>query len=191
MYAKRFPIPEFNRDELKDMEWTPPTWLSSDDISKLVQRQQAGDADVYGAYAVQAKEALYDKLSVEGEHRHAVMCVLPSKPVKALGRTYAWALQRAVVLDSLEPDRFNILHDWRTPRPMNTRLGPQDGVSLTGGVVYVICCHKVGERWRGNRTIVDKQWRGLPAGKGVAVFSSYNPEINDFHDCNLYFAWED
>lgn len=191
MYAKRFPIPDFNRDELKDKPWTQSAPLSSAEGAKLIERQRAGDAGAYGAYVVQAQDALYNKLDIGGEHRHVLMCVLPDKPLKVLGRSYAWPLQRAVVLDSLEPDKFNIVLDWRTPRPMNTRLGPQDGVSMAGGIFYAICCHKVGEGWRGNRTIVDKQWRGLPAGSGVTIFSSSNAEINDFHDCNLYFAWED
>ncbi|MFQ5935162.1 MAG: hypothetical protein ACE5LB_01970 [Acidiferrobacterales bacterium] len=189
MYAKRFPIPEFNRDELKDMEWTEPTFLSKDEIAKLVERQKSGDTGAYGGYAVQADDALYAKLKLEGDHRHAIMCVLPDKPVRVVGRSYAWAIQRGLVLDSLDPDGFEALADWKTPRPMNTRLGPEDGISLDGSIVYAICCHGIGDHWVGNRTIVGREWRGMPSGQGLAIFSSYNPDVNDFHDCILYFEW--
>lgn len=189
MYAKRFPIPEFNRDELKDLSWSQPSFLSQDELAQLITRQKSADASAYGGYPVSPDEALFAKLKIEGNHRHVVMCVLPDKPVRLVGRSCAWALQRAIVVDSLDPERCQTLIDWRTPRPMNTRLGPEDGVSIAGGIVYAICGHRVGDHWVGNRTRLEQTWRGLPSGEGLAVLSSYNPEINDFHDCNLYFSW--
>jgi hypothetical protein len=189
MYAKRFPIPEFNRDELKDLPWTAPSFLSKDEVAQVIARQRSGDASACGGYHVGGDDELFAKLKVEGDHRHAVMCVLPDKPVKLLGRSCAWALQRAILVDSLDAERFKTIIDWRTPRPMNTRLGPEEGVSIAGAIVYAICSHKVGDHWIGNRTCLEHTWRGLPAGAGLAVLSGYNPEINDFHDCNLYFSW--
>ncbi len=189
MYAKRFPIPVFDRDELKEMQWSQPRYLAQAEIDALVKRQQLGDAGAYGAYPVQADEELYGKLKLQGNHRHLVMCVLPDKPITVVGRSCAWAIQRAMVLDSRDANSFKLVLDWKTPRPMNTRLGPEDGVSIQGGIIYAVCCHRVGDHWVGNRTLIGKEWRGLPSAVGLAIFSSYNPQIDDFHDCNLYFKW--
>lgn len=189
--AKRFPIREFNHEELKDMEWAEPTYLSQDEINKLIEGQKSGDANVYGCYPVQASDELYAKLKVQGDHKHAVMCVMPNKEVGLLGRSNAWKIQRAILLDSLDADKSNTVLEWKTSRPMSIRFGPWDGTSINGGIVYAICCHALKDYWVGNRTNPQKQWEHSSTGHGFAVLSSSNEDQNDFHDCNLYFEWSE
>lgn len=187
--SKRFPIPEFNRDQFKNMEWIPPACLSKEDQAKLIAAQKAGDPEAVGCYPVHADDAFYDKLQVRGDHRHAIMCVMPDKEVTLVGRSFAWTKQRAVIVDCLDAARCNVLHDWRTPRPMNTRLGPDNGITLNGGVVYAVCCHRFADYWLGNRTLADNQWKGGSAGHGFRILSAYDDRINDFHAITLSFSW--
>jgi hypothetical protein len=105
--------------------------------------------------------------------------------VNILGRSYAWPIQRAWIVDSLDPAGFDVIADWRTPRPMNTRLGPEDGITHSGGAVYLVTARGHGDHWIGNRTIVD----GGAAGNGFQVLSSANEDSRDFHDCNHSFTW--
>ncbi|MFQ5994922.1 MAG: hypothetical protein ACE5K1_07485 [Acidiferrobacterales bacterium] len=191
MWAKRFPLPEFHHEELKDMQWVPPTYLSESEINKLIDGQKAGDPSIYGCYPVQASDEFYGKLNVRGDNKHAVMCVMPDKDVRVLGRSHAWKVQRAFVLDSLDPESFNAELLWKTGRPMATRLGPWDGTTIKGGVLYVVCCHAIKDYFVGNRTILQKQWQESSSGHGFAVLSSSEEDLNDFHDCNLYFEWSE
>ena len=128
--SKRFPIPKFDRDAYKNMEWAPPRLLSADEQQKLVAAARAGDPSVVGSYAVDAGEAFYDRFKIRGPHRHVVMCVLPPGKARLVGRSWAWFIQRALLVDSLDAAKARVLHDWTTPRPMNTRLGPEDGVEV-------------------------------------------------------------
>ena len=182
----RFPIPEFNPKEFKGMQWTPPSFLGADEIKRLSERQKAGDAAAHGAYAVKPADAFFDKLNVLGDNRHAVMCVMPDGPVKVLGRSHAWFVQRAIAVDSLDPAAMNTVIDWMTPRPMNTRLGPDDGATVDGGILYVVCCRAYGDHWIGNRTILDNGWR---KGKGFRVLSASVDKVDDFHEIYLAFEW--
>jgi hypothetical protein len=184
--SKRFPIPAFDRDPYKNMKWESPRLLSEGERASLVERAGRGDAGAFGSYPVGADEAFFDRFAVRGPHRHAVMCVLPRGEVRLVGRSWAWFLQRAVLVDSLEPGA-RVLHDWKTPRPMNTRLGPDEGVTLEGGVVYAVIGHRYGDHWVANRTLADN--RGVPAGKGFAVVSATDDDNHDFHACNLSFSW--
>jgi hypothetical protein len=182
----RFPIPEFDHREFKDMEWNPPAFLSDADIKRLIERQKAGDASAWGGYPVMPSEAFFDKFKIKGERRHAVLCVLPSKPVKLLGRSHAWFVQRAVVTDSLDPGSCKTVTDWHTPRPINTRLGPDNGITVAGGVLYALCCRSYGEHWTGNRTMIDNAWK---KGGGFRILSASVDDINDFHEVYLSFEW--
>lgn len=183
----RFSIPEFNHREFKDRTWSPPDFLAAPAIQRLIDGQKAGDASVAGAYPIKPADAFFDKLNVRGDHRHAVMCVLPKKPVKLLGRSHAWFIQRAVVVDSLDPAVMKTVVDWTTPRPMNTRLGPDNGVTIEGGVVYAVCCRKYADYWLGNRTIADNEWK---TGRGFRILSASVEDINDFHEIYLAFEWD-
>lgn len=183
----RFPVPEFNHREFKDMPWQAPNFLGDADIKRLAERQKAGDVQAYGAYAIKPADAFFEALKVRGDHRHAVLCVLPDKPVKLLGRSHAWFIQRAVIVDSLDPGTMKTVVEWTTPRPINTRLGPDDGVTVNGGVLYAVCCRKYADYWIGNRTILDNDWN---KGRGFRILSASVEDVNDFHEIYLAFSWD-
>lgn len=185
--SKRFPIPEFDRDQYKNMEWKKPKLLSRDEQAKLIEAAKAGDDKAYGSYAVEADEAFYDRFKLQGPHRHAVMCLLPRKQVKLMGRSWAWPIQRAVVVDSLDAAKAKVLQEWKTPRPMNTRLGPDNGVTLDGSVVYAVFGHQYSDHWISNRTRNDT--KAVANAKGFDIVSASDESNNDFHACNLSFRW--
>lgn len=185
--SKRFPIPPFDRDQYKNMEWTPPRLLSADEHAKLAASARAGEAAAIGAHPVAGNQAFFDRFKVRGDDRHVVMCVLPRGPVRLVGRSWAWFIQRAIVVDSLDAERATVLHDWTTPRPMNTRLGPDNGVEIPGGIVYAVVGHRYSDYWLPNRTLQDA--RGAAPGKGYTVASATDAANNDFHACNLAFSW--
>lgn len=184
--SKRFPIPEFDRDQYKNRVWSAPMLLGSDDQVRLKDAARKGDASAYGAQAVALSPEIASKFKFEGQSLHAVMCVLPNGPVRMLGRSWAWPVQRALVLDSLDTSA-QVIADWTTPRPMSTRLGPDDGVDIKGGVVYVVTGHRYSTSWIGNRTLVDRV--SATGGGGIDVLSACGDENNDFHACNLSFRW--
>jgi hypothetical protein len=115
------------------------------------------------------------------------MCLLPRKEVRLTGRSWAWPIQCAVVVDSLDAANAKVLQEWKTPRPMNTRLGPDNGVALDGGVVYAVFGHRYSDHWISNRTRGDT--RGVANGKGFDVVSASDEDNQDFHACNLSFRW--
>lgn len=185
--SKRFPIPEFDRDQFKNMKWSEPRLLSREEQAKVMAAAQAGDPKAIGSFAVAADDALYDRFRMRGPNRHAVMCVLPKGEVKLVGRSWAWPIQRAVVIDSLDAAKARVLQEWKTPRPMNTRLGPDEGVTLQGGVVYALLGHAYSDYWIANRTMADS--RTLASAKGFSIVSATDDENHDFHACNLSFGW--
>ena len=186
---KRFPVPEFNRDELKDLAWQAPSPLAQDEIDRLIEKRNAGDASVYGAYAVMPGEALFDKFAFRGEHRHALMCLLPDGETTVIGRSWAWPIQGAKLVDSLDPEGCSVIADWRSMRPMNTRLGPEDGIEVGGGVLYALMGHRYADHWIANRTIVQGDWAPASGGDGFRIVSSSDDDLDDFHDCVLSFQW--
>jgi hypothetical protein len=180
---QRFPIPEFDRDPFKDRDWRAPDYLSESEAAEKIA------AGAHGAYPVLPGEDFFAKLEVRGERRHALLCVLPETEVHILGRSYAWPIQRAWIVDSPNPGKLKVVADWKTPRPMNNRLGPDDGIIHGGGTVYLVTATGHGDHWIGNRTIVDNAWDGGGAGDGFRVLSSASEDSRDFHDCNVSFAW--
>lgn len=188
--SKRFPVPEFNRDEFKNLDWAPPKVLSAGERDKLVSSARAGEARP-GAQAVTADEALYAKHGFRGDHRLAIMCILPKgREVTVLGRSYAWSLQRALLLDSLDPITGKVIADWRTPRTMNTRLGPENGITLQAGVVFALLGNRYADHWIANRVAIDNQVGIVPGEPGFRILSAYDDQSNDFHACNLAFSWK-
>ena len=185
--SKRFPIPEFDRDQYKNMAWKERALLSREEQARLAEEARAGKATAYGCHPVAASAEFYARFKLHGPHQHAVMCILPKKEVRLVGRSWAWPIQRAVVVDSLDPAGARVLQDWTTPRPMNTRLGPDNGVSLEGGVVYAVLGHRYGDHWIANRTLEDR--RGAADGRGFSVVSATDDDNHDFHACNLSFSW--
>lgn len=182
----RFPVPDFDYQSLKKMAWRKPAWLSDADIARVIAGRKNGDASVWGAYAVKPPEAVFDRLAIRGEQRHAVMCVMPDGPISVVGRSRAWFIQRAVAIDSTDPNAAKVAFDWHTTRPISTTLGPAEGTTLNGGVVYLFCCRKYGDHWIGNRTILDNDWK---KGGGFRVLSARDEGSDDFHDICLTFAW--
>ena len=72
---------------------------------------------------------------------------------------------------------------------MNTRLGPEDGISHAGGVLYAVCSHGYGDHWAGNRTIAQNGLNGAEGRRACRVLSASVDDKNDFHDCNISFEW--
>lgn len=184
--SKRFPIPEFDRDQYKNRAWIAPALMGSGDQVRLKDAAKRGEVSACGGHAVVLDPAAAAKFKFEGPHLHAVMCVLPSGPVRMVGRSWAWPVHRALVLDALDVNA-QVIADWTTPRQMSTRLGPDAGVEIKGGVVYVVIGNRYGSSWIGNRTLTD---RSKSAGaQGFDVLSACGDDNNDFHACNLAFRW--
>jgi hypothetical protein len=174
----RFPFPAFDHKALRGLEWSAPDYLTEDGVTA-----KAGDGGTFGAFSVKPASGIFDKLGIQGEHCHAVLCTFPAG-TRVIGRSYSWWLQRAVIVDSLDPANFNIVADWRTPRPMNTRFGPEDGIELDGGPLYVISCHGLSDRWVGNRTILQNE------SDGFRILGSAKDDTANFHEFCLTFSWE-
>ena len=188
MYV-RYPVPEFEHDDLKDREWNVPDYLDSDAQKRLTEAAGQGDESAVGAYPVMPEDALFDALEIRGEHRHAVMCLFPTAPVRVLGRSYAWARQQVFILDSLDAADHRVLASFNTPRPMNNRLGPDNGIEIDTRACYTLFAHMVADYFVGNRTLIEADWRAPETGNGFRVCSAYDDELEDFHDAVLHFSW--
>lgn len=179
--AKRFPIPEFDHDELRALPWAPPAPL---DPAEAQARIEAGEL---GAWPVAADPVFFEAAGIHGEHRHAVVCAVP-RDALLIGRSYAWRIQYVAAFEGLPGAAAGPCLEWATPRPMNTRLGPQDGVPVPARVLTLVCGHRHAERWIGNRPAVDAAWR--PAGaSGLRVGWADDAECNDFHCAVAAFTW--
>jgi hypothetical protein len=185
--SKRFPVPDFDRDLFKNLPWSEPSNLSPQEVSTLSAPNQAAREGELGGHPVAVGTALADRFGFRFDAKSAVMCVLPSKEVRMTGRSWAWPIQRALVLDSLDAQNATVIADWRTPRPMNTRLGPDNGIVISAHVVFVLCGHQYADHWLANRMLVSNSAGG--AGAGFSVLSASDDRINDFHSCNLMFNW--
>jgi len=182
MSYMRFSIPEYDHDQFKGMNWAAPELLSSEDSEK-----RASSSDP-GCVAVAAPDDVFEKFDIRGDHRHAVMCIVPEN-AHLLGRSWAWWNQRVVIVDSLDLDAMNVVHDWKAPRPVNTRLGPDDGITLPSGVYYVLSCHQYDDHWIGNRTILQNDWDGGDANDGYRVLATSKDDSAAFGECCLSITW--
>jgi hypothetical protein len=189
MAFMRFEIPDYDFKAFKNLSWEAPSFITDSEIQRLKNAQAAGDSGSYGCYPVEVETTLLDKFDIRGDHSHAVMCVTPSIRVHLLGRSYAWWNQRALVLDSLNAADVNVVHDWRTPRPMNNRLGPDHGVDLDGGIYYLISSHMYDDYWLANRTITDTAWDGDDTADGFRILGASKDSANEFCECNMSFTW--
>ena len=176
MWAKRFPVPEFDRYELKDLHWTVP------DVQTENEFQSPGMTVING------EQALFDRFSFRGEHLAVVACKFPVNRIQVSGNSFAWPIQRAVITDSVDAASLNVLADWKTPRPMNTRFGPDDGISVESDCAYALIGHGISDYWVANRIMLDHDWTGA-TGNGFRILSSSEDKINDFHDAVVYFEW--
>ena len=177
MWAKRFPVPEFDRHCLKNLDWTAPDTKDSLDETNLG-----------GLTALSAPESLFQHFGYQGDHLLAVGIKLPDQPVRISGNSFAWPIQRVVITDSLDVTGLNVLADWKTPRPMNTRLGPDEGIEITASEAYVLIGHQFADHWIASRVMLDNEWSG-ESGQGCRILSSCETQINDFHDAVVYFEW--
>jgi hypothetical protein len=184
----RFPIPDFAYAQFKDREWSPPSLLAEPEIERLTAAHRSGDSSVYGCHPVMPPDSFLDRFALRGDHRHALLCLLPQAGARMVGRSHAWFINRALVVDSLDPARLSVIADWKTPRPMNTRLGPDDGIDV-GGVLYAVCSHRFADHWLVNRTLTDNEWEGDAGTTGCRILSASDDEVNDFHHANLTFEW--
>lgn len=189
MWAKRFPLPEFQYESLKDLPWSKPSLLDKDQISEKTLKQ-ASNENTPGCFAVPAPDAFFEQFNIVGDFRHAVLCVTPEVQISILGRSHAWKKQRLLIVDSLDPTECKVLVDWKTARPMSTRLGPKEGSTIQGGIWYAIFTHMISDRLVGNRSLLQTDNTGQKgASDGFSILSSSEPEFSDFHDCNLYVSW--
>ena len=186
----RFPVPDFDYEALKALNWTAPDFLEAEEIAARIADREAGDVKAIGCSAIGAPQTLFEKFQVQGDHCHVVMCTTPTADVRILGRSYAWWNQRVLILDSIDPDKAKVLYDWRTPRPMNTRLGPENGVNVAGGVHYVISCHLFDDYWIANRTITDNKWNEDKTTSGFRILGASKDDANEFCECCLSFTWK-
>lgn len=179
MAWKRFPVPEFDHRSLKGMAYVPP---------EAVEAGAAGDGP--GAQAVEPDPALLDRLAFRGEHTRMIRCALPPGGAHLLGRSYAWYNQRAFILAGNAADA-EVLHDWQTPRPMNTRFGPEDGVDLDVPAVFVLSGRILGDHVRANRVMIDSDW-GLGEGRaGYRIIAACDEGDDDFNNSTFEFSWPD
>lgn len=186
--GKRFPIPEFERERFKDLPWRPPPFLSAHEHEALRNKAAANGAFKGAAHHVELPADFCERHRLRGQWAHAVLCMLPTREVRVIGRSHAWFIQQALVVDSLDIARSRVLVQWKTPRPMNTRLGPEQGITLERvDTVYVICAHRYSDYWIVNRTAIDDAT--LDGRAGFSVISTSDDEINDFHACNVSFSW--
>ena len=183
--SKRFPIPAFDYEQFKNLEWKAPLYLAPEQQERMIEASRSSDAVGWGT--VQANDAFYERFNLRGENRQVVMCLTPRRELKLVGRSHAWAIQQALVVDSIDAARAKVICEWKTPRPMNTRLGPEDGITVAGGLLYVVCSHRYSDYWLVNRTLVEEQ--GFRGGAGIGVLSASDDDINDFHACNVWFSW--
>lgn len=187
MWGKRFPLPEFNYEPLKNLEWTEPDYMGNEVIEKLMSTRVENGAGVPVCLPVPASDEFFERFGIVGEFRHAVLCISPNTDVRVTGRSHAWKKQRLIVVDSLDTENSNVILDWKTTRPMSTRLGPTEGTTIAGGVWFAMFTHIIGDHLVGNRTLERVNSSG--SEKSFSVLSSSDPELNDFHDCNLYAEW--
>jgi hypothetical protein len=184
----RFPIPAFDYVQFKDREWSPPVLLSKSDATRLISAHGAGDESVYGCYPIMPPGSFFDRFALRGEHRHALLCLLPPRGVRMVGRSHAWFINRALIVDSADAATPTVVADWKTPRPMNTRLGPDDGIEV-GGALCLVCSHSYADHWIVNRTLTDNDWVGNDGYAGCRILSCSDDEANDFHHANITFEW--
>jgi len=162
----RFPVPAFDSGPLKKMAYEPPAPISGAEAARIVKAAEAGDSSVAGGYAVEPDAALLEKLDFRGDYRTMILCALPGPGARLLGRSYAWFNQRAFILDRNAADA-EILYNWRTPRPMNTRFGPETGVILDRATICILSGRILADHTRGNRVMIDHDWS---PGDGLAGF---------------------
>lgn len=189
MEWKRFPVTKFEYRVLKNRPYDPPSPISSEEEARIVDAAASGDSSVAGAYAVEPNPSLLEALGFKGEHVTMMLCALPGPGAHLQCRSYAWFNQRVFILDRNAPDAETI-HDWHTPRPMNTLLGPEDGVTLNNTAVYVLNGRILSDHTRGNRVMIDPDWTPGDGKAGYRIIAACDEGDDNFHDSCLEFTWQ-
>ena len=189
MSWKRFPVPEFDYAPLKGLAYAPPAAISSDEAASAIAAAAGGDATAAGGHAVEPDPALLERLDFRGDFKTMVLCALPGPGAHLLARSYAWFNQRAFVLADNSADA-EVLFNWHTPRPMNTRFGPEEGVTLETSHVYILSGRMVSDYTRGNRVMIDNDWSPGNGSAGFRVIAACNEGADDFHDYCFQFSWQ-
>ena len=188
MAWKRFPVPEFDYAPLKNLTFDSPAPVSAAEAAEIAEAA-AGGKPRCGGYAVEPNSELLERLEFHGEYRQMILCALPGPGAHLLGKSYAWFNQRAFVLDRNEADA-EILLNWRTPRPMTTRFGPETGVPLDRAAIYILSGRIVGNHTRGNRMMIDKDWQPPHGGEGFRIIGACDEGADDFHDSCFEVTWQ-
>jgi hypothetical protein len=189
----RFPVPEFDSAALKKRAYDPSAPISGAEEARIVKAATAGDASVAGGYAVEPDAALLKRLNFKGEYRTMILCALPGPGAHLLARSYAWFNQRAFVLDRNAADA-ETLYCWHTPRPMNTRFGPETGITLDRAVVYILSGRILSDHTQGNRVMIDRDWSpgGGRAGFRIAAACDEGggEDGADFRNSCFELSWD-
>lgn len=188
MAWKRFPVPAFDYRSLKQMTYDPPAPISGAEVARIVEAAAAGDRSVAGGYAVQPDADLLERLDFRGSHRDMIFCALPGPGAQLLGRSFAWYNQRAFILGRNAADA-ETLYCWRTPRPNNTRFGPETGVTLDQSVIYILSGRIVSDHTRGNRVMIDRTWSPGADRQGFRIVAACDEGANGFHDACFELSW--
>ena len=188
MAWKRFPVPTFDYAPLKGRAYERPATISSGEAQKIVAGAANGQADLAGGYFVEPDPALLGTLDYRGEFQDMAMCVLPDVGAKLVGNSYAWFNQRAFILDANSQDA-NTVFNWRTPRPMNTLLGPEEGVVLEHRIVFLLSGRIVSDYTRGNRVMIDDAWTPPEGRAGFRVIAACDDGEDNFHESCFEFSW--
>ena len=188
MEWKRFPIPEFDHRVLMGLTYEPPSPISADKAQEIASAAANGDASVAGGYIVEPDSALLERLNFRGEHSVIVLCAIPGADAHLLGRSRAWFNQNVTVLDGNHADATT-LYDWHTPRTFNTILGPENGVSLEPGAVWILAGRVLGDHIRANKVMFDANWSSEDGRKGFRVITASDAEPSQFHDSCFELTW--
>ena len=188
----RFPVPAFDPEALKKMAYNPPAPISAAEAARITKAAAAGDSSVAGGYAVEPNAALLERLNFRSPHRDMILCALPGPGAHLLGRSYAWFNQRAYILDRNAPDA-ETLYCWHTPRPMNTRFGPETGITLDRAMVYILSGRILSDHTRGNRVMIDRNWSPGAGRAGFRIIAACDEGSaggnGDFHNSCFELSW--
>lgn len=186
---KRFPVPEFDYRSLKGLAYDPPAPIPADEADRIAAAARAGDRSVAGAYAVEPDAALLESLAFQGDPAQMILCAAPGDGARLLGRSNAWYNQRAYFLDRNAADAATLL-EWRTPRPNNTRFGPEDGLAPPDAALYLLSGRILANHALSNRLMIQSGWSG-DGRSGFRVIAACDSGANDFHDSCFEFSWAD
>ena len=169
---QRFKVPDYDRNALKGLDWSAPSPVDD------------GAATDVGAHHVSGGEALLDHFKIVGDNAGVIKVVLPDGGGRLVGRSWTWPIQRAVVATSLDPGAMQVVADWRTPRPMNTRLGPEDGIDVPGGALYVASGAGNADHFIANRTLIRAD------DASARILAAWETQPDAFHAVDLTFTWD-